>query len=58
MATIKVNPAAPTPTPKPVPKTGDIGNPALWIGLVILGMGMIAYMIGKGLKGTFKKRTE
>ena len=30
--------AAPTATPKPVPKTGDTTNPALWLGLILLGL--------------------
>ena len=28
----------PTATPKPVPKTGDSANPALWLGLIFLGL--------------------
>ena len=38
--TVKILPAAsvPTPTPKPVPKTGDSANPALWLGVIFLGL--------------------
>ena len=33
---------APTATPKPVPKTGDGSNPALWLGLAVAGLILIA----------------
>ena len=36
--------AAPTVTPKPVPKTGDVGNPALWLGLILLGVVGVAVL--------------
>ena len=43
-ATIKIKEAAPAPTatPKPVPKTGDGSNPALWLGLAVAGLILIA----------------
>ncbi|MBE5789534.1 MAG: LPXTG cell wall anchor domain-containing protein [Clostridiales bacterium] len=39
--------AAPTATPKPVPKTGDSANPALWIGLIVLGVLCIGLAVHK-----------
>ena len=38
--------AEPTHTPRPVPVTGDSGNPALWIVLVLTGAAVIAAALG------------
>ncbi len=45
----------PTATPKEIPKTGDSGNPALWIGLVVVGLICIGGLI---LWNCFRKRKE
>ena len=40
----------PTATPKPVPKTGDHANPALWLGMILVGLlviGGIAFTVRK-----------
>jgi hypothetical protein len=35
----------PTDTPRPVPRTGDSGNPALWISLALLGLAGLAVSV-------------
>ena len=35
----------PTDEPKPVPRTGDCGNPALWISLALLGLAGLAVSV-------------
>ena len=35
----------PTNTPRPVPRTGDSGNPALWISLALLGLAGLAVSV-------------
>ena len=48
---LKIKAAAPTPTTKPTPKTGDTSDLLLWSGLVILGiLGMAVVMIGRRRK--------
>ena len=36
--TVSAAAVQPTATPKPVPKTGDSDHPALWLGLMLLGL--------------------
>ena len=41
-----------TPKPQPVPKTGDTGNPLLWVGMILLGL----IGIGGLTYGKFRKK--
>ena len=45
---------SPTPTPRPVPKTGDSGEPSLWLLLVLLGFAGLA--AAAALKASGKRR--
>ena len=47
-------PPEPTPTPRPVPRTGDNGDPALWIGLILLGIAALALLAA--LRASRKRR--
>ena len=38
-ASLKVN----APAPKPVPKTGDSGNPSLWLLMALLGISLLGF---------------
>ena len=44
---------APTATPKPLPTTGDAGQPGLWIVLSVVGLG--AFAVGL-LRPIFRKK--
>ena len=57
--TVKILPAAsvPTPTPKPVPKTGDSANPALWLAMMLVALiGFAGLAVTGTMKASRKKK--